>query len=603
MSGRFVRELVLRCPIGKTVQVSSYFLRNSSRAAAFASAIFFLASTPGEARNVSVSAPFEVNVSPSGNYLSALIAGADRDTLAAATYFREALRFDPRNRDLMERAFISSLSNGDMRDAFALADRILRVDPKNGLAHLVISVRAIKAKQWLAARDELGKSGGGRQRDLTAILLTAWTFAGAGDVKHGIEMVDKLSDPRFTSFRDYHAGLMADLAGNTTEAGKRFKSAYEAEKTSLRLLDAYGRFLSRSGDREEAKRVYREFDRLLPRHPVVLAALKVLDAGKSLESPVPNAGAGAAEVLYGLGAVGGQQVDDSLAGMIYLRMALFLEPENALATVTLADIFERLKQYERAVDVYDLVSEKSPLRSNAEIQTGLILEAMGRSDDALKQLQAIVGDHPKDVEALTALGNLQRSRKQFAEAAATYTRVMQEIASPTRGDWTLFYFRGIAYERAKQWPLAEADFRKGLELSPDQPLVLNYLGYSWVDQGMNLDEGLRLLRRAVELRPEDGYIIDSLGWANYRLGRYEEAVRDLERAIESKPGDPVINDHLGDAYWHIGRKLEAQFQWNHARDLKPEPEDLDRILKKIEHGLVEEPKPAAAEAGSTRNGG
>ena len=603
MSGRFVRELVLRCPIGKTVQVSSYFLRNSSRAAAFASAIFFLASTPGEARNVSVSAPFEVNVSPSGNYLSALIAGADRDTLAAATYFREALRFDPRNRDLMERAFISSLSNGDMRDAFALADRILRVDPKNGLAHLVISVRAIKAKQWLAARDELGKSGGGRQRDLTAILLTAWTFAGAGDVKHGIEMVDKLSDPRFTSFRDYHAGLMADLAGNTTEAGKRFKSAYEAEKTSLRLLDAYGRFLSRSGDREEAKRVYREFDRLLPRHPVVLAALKVLDAGKSLESPVPNAGAGAAEVLYGLGAVGGQQVDDSLAGMIYLRMALFLEPENALATVTLADIFERLKQYERAVDVYDLVSEKSPLRSNAEIQTGLILEAMGRSDDALKQLQAIVGDHPKDVEALTALGNLQRSRKQFAEAAATYTRVMQEIASPTRGDWTLFYFRGIAYERAKQWPLAEADFRKGLELYPDQPLVLNYLGYSWVDQGMNLDEGLRLLRRAVELRPEDGYIIDSLGWANYRLGRYEEAVRDLERAIESKPGDPVINDHLGDAYWHIGRKLEAQFQWNHARDLKPEPEDLDRILKKIEHGLVEEPKPAAAEAGSTRNGG
>ena len=603
MSGRFVRELVLRCPIGKTVQVSSYFLRNSSRAAAFASAIFFLASTPGEARNVSVSAPFEVNVSPSGNYLSALIAGADRDTLAAATYFREALRFDPRNRDLMERAFISSLSNGDMRDAFALADRILRVDPKNGLAHLVISVRAIKAKQWLAARDELGKSGGGRQRDLTAILLTAWTFAGAGDVKHGIEMVDKLSDPRFTSFRDYHAGLMADLAGNTTEAGKRFKSAYEAEKTSLRLLDAYGRFLSRSGDREEAKRVYREFDRLLPRHPVVLAALKVLDAGKSLESPVPNAGAGAAEVLYGLGAVGGQQVDDSLAGMIYLRMALFLEPENALATVTLADIFERLKQYERAVDVYDLVSEKSPLRSNAEIQTGLILEAMGRSDDALKQLQAIVGDHPKDVEALTALGNLQRSRKQFAEAAATYTRVMQEIASPTRGDWTLFYFRGIAYERAKQWPLAEADFRKGLELYPDQPLVLNYLGYSWVDQGMNLDEGLRLLRRAVELRPEDGYIIDSLGWANYRLGRYEEAVRDLERAIESKPGDPVINDHLGEAYWHIGRKLEAQFQWNHARDLKPEPEDLDRILKKIEHGLVEEPKPAAAEAGSTRNGG
>ena len=184
------------------------------------------------------------------------------------------------------------------------------------------------------------------------------------------------------------------------------------------------------------------------------------------------------------------------------------------------------------------------------------------------------------------------------------------VGTPGKSDWTLYYFRGIAYERSKQWPLAEADFRKALELYPDQPLVLNYLGYSWVDQGINLDEGLRLLRRAVELRPEDGYIIDSLGWANFRLGRFEEAVRDLERAIESKPGDPVINDHLGDAYWRVGRKLEAHFQWNHARDLKPEPEDMERILQKIEQGLPDVPKatdaPKPADAGKPdpgKNGG
>ena len=577
---------------------------------AAASACFLLVATPGQARSVSVGSSFEVGVSPAGNYLSALIAGADRDTLAASTYFREALRFDPRNRELLERAFISSLSNGDMREASGLAERMLRADPKNGLAHLVLAVRAIKARQWLTARDELGKSGGGRQRDLTATLLTAWTYSGAGDAKRGIDMVDRLNDPRFASFRNYHAGLMADLAGDTAEAGKRFKAAYEAETTSLRLVDSYGRFLSRTGARDDARKVYQEFDRLLPRHPVVLAALKALDDGKQLEPLVRSAGAGAAEVLYGLGAVGGQQNDDSLAGMIYLRMALYLEPENALATVTLADIFERLKQYERAVDIYDQVSEKSPLRANAEIQTGLILETMGRSDEALKQLQALVAERPKDVEALTALGNLQRSRKQFAESAITYGRVLDVVGTPGKSDWTLYYFRGIAYERSKQWPLAEADFRKALELYPDQPLVLNYLGYSWVDQGINLDEGLRLLRRAVELRPEDGYIIDSLGWANFRLGRFEEAVRDLERAIESKPGDPVINDHLGDAYWRVGRKLEAHFQWNHARDLKPEPEDMERILQKIEQGLPDVPKatdaPKPADAGKPdpgKNGG
>ena len=562
-----------------------------------------LTSAPAMARRtVAVSKPFEVSTSPAGNYLAALIAGADRDTLAASTYFREALRFDPANKELLERAFVSSLSNGNMRESFVLAERTLRSEPKNGLAHLVLAVRAIKAKQWATARDELGKSGGGRQRDITAILLSGWTYAGAGDMKHAIETLDKLRDDRFASFRDYHAGLMSDLANNVPEAAKRLKSAFDAEKTSLRVVDAYGRYLSHRGDRDEARKVYADFDRQLPRHPLVLSAIEALDAGKTLEPVVRSASAGAAEVLYGLGAVGGQQ-NDALAAMIYLRMSLFLETDNALATVTLADLYERLKQYERAIEVYEQVSDKSPLRANAEIQTGLILEAMGRSDDALHQLQGIVSDQPKDIEALTALGNLERSRKQFADSAKTYSRVIEQVGKPGRGDWTLFYFRGIAYERSKQWPLAEADFKKALELFPDQPLVLNYLGYSWVDQGVNLDEGLRLLRRAVELRPDDGYIIDSLGWANFRLNRFVEAVRDLERAIDLKPGDPVINDHLGDAYWRVGRKLEAQFQWNHARDLKPEPEDLERIVKKIETGLADDPKPAAAGTEQPKNGG
>ena len=553
-------------------------------------------------RSLAIGSPFEVSASPAGNYLAALIAGADRDTLAASTYFREALRFDPNNRELMERAFIASLSNGNMRESFTLAERILRSDQKNGLAHLTLATRAIKAKQWQAARDSLNKSGGGRQRDITAILLNAWTYAGQGEGKRAIEMLDRIKDDRFAGFRDFHAGLVLDLLGNGAEAGKRLKSAYEGEKTSLRVVDAYGRFLARRGERDEAKAVYQAFDRLLPRHPVVRAALSALDANKPLEPLVRSAGAGAAEVFYGLGAVGGQQ-NDSLAAMVYLRMALHLEAEHGLAIITLADIFERLKQYERALDVYEMIPEKSPLRANAQIQSGLILESMGRSDDALKQMQAIVADEPKDIEAVTALANLQRARKDFAESAKTYTRVIDLIGTPARGDWTLFYFRGIVHERSKQWPLAEADFKKALELFPEQPLVLNYLGYSWVDQDMNLDEGLRLLRRAVQLRPEDGYIIDSLGWAHFRMGRYEEALRELERAIELKPGDPVINDHLGDAYWRVGRKLEAHFQWNHARDLKPEPEDLERILKKVESGLEDAPKPTSAEAEAKKNGG
>jgi tetratricopeptide (TPR) repeat protein len=209
-------------------------------------------------------------------------------------------------------------------------------------------------------------------------------------------------------------------------------------------------------------------------------------------------------------------------------------------------------------------------------------------------------ERPDDIEVIMALGNVLRSRKEYARAAEVYTRAVERIGTPDRGQWVLFFYRGTSYERAKQWEKAEADLKRALELVPEtltngRAQVLNYLAYSWVDMGINIDEAFKMLQRAVELAPRDGMIIDSLGWAYYRLGRYEDAVRELEKAVELKPGDPTINDHLGDAYWRVGRRLEARFQWDHAKALNPEHEDLIKILKKIDHGLEEDPKPAAAE--------
>ena len=220
------------------------------------------------------------------------------------------------------------------------------------------------------------------------------------------------------------------------------------------------------------------------------------------------------------------------------------------------------------------------MRVNADIHVALLLDALGKSDEASKRLKGIVAEHPDSAEALSALADLERSRKEFVESADAYTRVLGLTGAGEKTQWAIYYFRGVDYERAKQWDKAEADFKKALELYPEQPLVLNYLGYSWVDQGVHLDEAFKMLRRAVELQPEDGYIVDSLAWAHYKLGHYDEAVKLLERAIELKPGDPVINDHLGDAYWQVGRKLDAEFQWNHARDLNPES-----------GGIAENPRP------------
>lgn len=566
-----------------------------------------LAVTPVHARetpppSVLPQRPVELGGTQSGNYLAALIAGSQRDTRAAAAFFREALRSDPRNAVLIERAFVASLSNGDLPQAFALAERLLRHDAKNGLAHLALGVRAIRQRNFSTARTHLSRGGNTRRGDITAILLTAWTHAGSGETQKAFEVTDRLNERSFDLFRDYHAGLIADVLKRPQEAGRRLRAAYQGDKNTLRLADALARFEARQGRRDEALAILKAFDETLPRHPVIADSIERLQSGRSLEPVAANAIAGAGEVLYGLGAANARQGDE-LASIVYLRLALHLAPEHALAIISLGDLYERIKQGERAIEVYESMPLDSPLRISAELQIGHVLEALERSEEAQSHLERLVARHPQNPDALLALANLQRSRKLFAEAAETYTRAIALAEHGGRVDWTTFYFRAVSYERSKRWPLAEADFKRALEIYPDQPLVLNYLGYSWVDQGVNLDEAFRLLRRAVDLRPEDGYIVDSLGWAFYKLGKYEDAVRELERAVELKPADPVINDHLGDAYWKIGRKLEARFQWNHARDLNPEPEDLPKILRKIELGLEDDAPKPAVEATPARTGG
>ncbi|MCU4179033.1 tetratricopeptide repeat protein [Bosea sp. BH3] len=527
-----------------------------------------------------------------GNYLAAIVAGASRDLGAASVYLREAVREDPGNNDLLERAFVAFLADGAMPDAFRAADRLIQQDPSNGLAQLVIGIRAIKQKNYQTARNHLQRGGRGRAADITATLLSAWSYLGSGNSKRAVETLERLKgEPSYNLFRDYHAGLILDAAGRKADAEKRLKAAYDAEKTTLRLVDLWARFQARNGDFAAAASTYADFDRLLPNHPVIREGMGLVAKKDAPSRQIATAQQGAAEVLYGLASAGNRQGDEA-AALLYLRMAIYLDPSHDLAILTLGDILERARQPEDAVAVYDKMPVSSPLRPNAEIQAGLALENLGKPEEAVKHLDKVIAERPDDVDALSALGNIYRSRKLFSEAAATYDKAIGKLASPGRANWDLYYFRGIARERINRWPEAEADLRKALELLPEplgreRALVLNYLGYSLVDKHLKLDEGLDMLRRAVELRPRDGYIIDSLGWAYYRLGRYDDASREIERAAELRPSDPVINDHLGDAYWRTGRQLEAKFQWNHARDLKPEPEDLSKILRKIERGLEE----------------
>ena len=531
-----------------------------------------------------------------GNYLAALVASADRDAGSAAVYYSQSLKFDPLNAEIMGRAFAASLAAGEIDKAAALADKFVLRDPHNGLARLALAVRAFSQGQYGQARAQLAAgAANGRAKDLVSIMLTAWAYAGSKDERHALDALDQIGEKALGVFKDYHAGLIADALGDSKEAEARLKSAYMADQGTLRIVDAYARVLARHGDAEGAKKVYEAFAKTTPNHPMIEAALADLKAGKPLQPIARDAREGAAEALYGIGGAGRGEGDE-LAPLVYLRLALYLRPDHDLAAATIADLFEQYKQPEQEIAAYKLVPASSPMRESADIQAAIALDGLGRNDEATGLIRKLVDSKPNDLDAVMALADLQRSSKAYEAAIKSYDRALELVGPPTKANWALFYFRGICHERAKQWPLAEADFQKALELYPDQPLVLNYLGYSWIDQGTHYDEAFKMLQKAVDLKPDDGYIVDSLGWAHFKLGHYDQALDYMEKAVALKAADSTINDHLGDVYWRLGRKIEAHFQWNHARDMKPEPEDLPAILKKIADGLPDLPTPTPTPA-------
>ncbi len=537
-----------------------------------------------------------------GSYLAARQAGAERDDATAAALYLKVLKTDPHNADLLDRTFLSFLTAGNIDEAGKLAEKVLQADHTDRIARLVVGVKALKEKNYSTARQDFAQSVRGPVTDLAAALLTGWSLYGSGDPHAAVDTMDKLAGPDWYGiFKDLHAGLILDLANDRKAAGKRYQSAYKADPGAVRTVEAYGRYLSRYGNKSDALKVYQDFNKQLPDHPLIMQEMKAVQNGEKLPPLVDSPQAGAAEALYSLGASIGRRGGEDLA-LIYLQLALYLEPSHDMALLSLADLYESLKKPDLAIGIYDRVSANSPLYRNAEIQMAEDLDQLDRADEATKRLDQVIADHPKDTDALLALGNIQRGRKLFKECGDTYSKAIDTVPNPDKSNWVMFYFRGICYERSDQWPKAEADMKKALDLFPDQPLVLNYLGYSWVDKGVHLDEGMDMIRKAVEQRPDDGYIVDSLGWAYFRLGNYDEAVKNLERAVELKPDDPTINDHLGDAYWRVGRTLEAHFQWSQAKDFKPDPDELTKLDEKLKNGLPNDTS-SAAEAAKTKKAG
>lgn len=521
----------------------------------------------------------------SGSYLAARYAGRTRDMAAAAAFYDEALAADPDNPQLIERAFTLRLASGDIDGALALVDLVPPRLDGNNLATLARAAQAFERGRYAAARELIARKGRTQLAEITAALTSAWSYAGEKNEEKAFAVLDDLRGTDLDlGFSDYHSGLIADLLGDHVEARRRLAVAYDGEPGMLRIAEAYARALARDGSREKALEVIDGYLARIGPHPLLTGLRDEIADGQTPAPLVADASAGLSEALYDLGSAISREGSEEAAAA-FLELALYLNENSDLAALALAGLHERLSQPEEAIDLFKRIKPDSPHAREAQIQIGLNLNDIGQLDEAKKTLGALVARDPSDLEAVIAYGSVLRAHDQFAEAAAAYTAGIDTLKAPDRRHWVLFYQRAICYERLKEWPKAEADFKHALALSPDQPLALNYLGYSWVDMGLNLDEAVRMIRKAVDLRPTDGYIVDSLGWAYFRLGQYDEAVAELERAVELLPDDPVINDHLGDAYWATGRRLEAKFQWAHARDMKPEAAALAAIQDKLANGL------------------
>ncbi len=525
-----------------------------------------------------------------GSYLAAEHAQISHSYGDAASFLDRALAADPGNYDLVRHTFLLRVSDGRIGEAVPLAQRIVSVDGRSGLAGLVLVEQDLKAGQYDAVVQEAqGMPREGAQR-FSVPLLLGWAQAGLGQFGPALQTIDSMNGVNgIAPLHDLHTALIEDLTDHIDEAAAAYqKLTGGTQPPTWRVAELAGNFYERHNRAEDAKRLYERVADQQGTVDVASAGLARIAKGTIPPRVIATPADGAAEGMFDLAGLLNEPATVD-AALVYARLALDLSPHFALAQMLVAEIRDGQERPSEALALYEAVDPQSPYAWMAQLRAALELDTLGRTDEGISRLKALAAARPTRAEPLIELGDILRSHERFGDAVAAYNDAAARTPNPKADDWRLFYSRGVAEERSGNWPKAEADLQYALKLQPDQPLVLNYLGYSWIDKGENLNDALGMIRHAVDLRPNDGYIVDSLGWAYFRLKDFDHATQYLERAIELLPEDPTINDHLGDAYWRDGRLAEARYQWKRALQFQPEATEVKGIETKLDRGLSAQP--------------
>ena len=554
---------------------------------AAAIALFAGAAALYPATGFSASVPeTEVGPTAAGNYLAGRHAQQARRTAAAADFYLAALEDEPDNRDLLRRTFLILAADGRIGESLPLARRLLKLAGTDAtLAVMIVGIAELADGNPALAREHFATLPDTGLNAFFLPLVKAWLLAGEKKYDEALaELAGKASNAGLEILYGTHTALINEAAGNTAAAEEAYKTAAgKRQRTNLRLTQLQGEFLERAGRMESARAAYNAYMAEHPNSTVLEGSLKRLGGGPKPPLRVKTARDGVAEALFSL--AGSIRQQDSFETMLFARLALHLKPRMDIAKLLVAEVLEGDERLAESNAVYRQIDRTSGFSWSARLRIASNLDRLDKTEQAVRELRSLAEERKDRYDALVSMGDILRRRERYREAAEAYADARARIPSLEPRHWTLLYTTGIAHERLKEWPKAEPAFLKALELQPDQPFVLNYLGYSWVELGRNLDRAKSMIEKAVEKRPTDGYIVDSLGWVLYRLGDLPGAVKHLERAVELRPEDPTINDHLGDVYWLVGRRNEARFQWQRSLILEPEKDLEVKIRDKLENGF------------------
>lgn len=517
-----------------------------------------------------------------GSFLSGRFARQNQDLKEAARYLKETLARDPENELLQQETMRMLVLSGDMASATDLAKKLDRAKNNEPLVASLLMLEAVRANDFTKAKSAIEQASTAGLFGLIRPVMVEWLALAEGqkksvDLKAAIE-----KSGFFAPFLNYHSALMNDVLGNTQAAREAYaKANVDPSVTPYRVIEAVSNFEARQGKWAEAQAVYDAYAKSNPQSSLIPEKLVPGSAPKPL---VGDAKQGLAELFFTTASIlfGEEAAQDTF---VYLRIALELRSDLPPAQLMLASLYEQLEDYKQAVATYEAIPEGSVFWRRAQVRKALNYEALGQKKEALALLEALAAKFPDDPTALITKADMERDAKNFAQAAETYSQAIARTEPLEAEDWPLLYARGISYERSGNWVKAEADLTRALELQPEQPEVLNYLGYSWLTMNKNIAKAREYLETAQAQRPDDPHIIDSVGWAYYLAGDFKGAVERFERAVELMPDDVTVNDHLGDAYWRVGRETEARYQWERALTFKPEKDVAEQLRDKLSNGM------------------